>query len=74
MSESSKQLKELEKQQAQDRQYAGPAVTDYGKEVGGMVMPMSHAQKTREIMDSLKTPTEHAEFRRRRAMGYGSTK
>ena len=74
-SESSKQLKELEKQQAQDRSFAGPAVAQYGMEVQGTVRPqMSHEAKTREIIDSLKTPAEHREFQRYRAMGHGKTK
>ena len=74
-SESSKQLKELEKQQAQDRAYAGPAVTQYGMEVQGSVRPqMSHEAKTDEMIRHLDTPAEHREFQRRRAMGSGKTK
>lgn len=71
-SESQKQLKELEKQQAQDREYAGPEVVQHGMEVQGMVRPqMSHEAKAKEMMGHLDTPAEHREFQRRRASGYG---
>lgn len=74
-SESSKQLKELERQQAQDREFAGPAVVQHGMEVQGMVRPsMSHEAKTKEAISHLDTPAEHREFQRYRAMGHGKTK